>query len=161
MAQRTKLKEIGPDERHTFVGTFVRTGFKSFQNKYSPTLLLKNIRMDGELLTDHLWMNYGKNFLKLGKLHEGDEIQFNGRVGTYVKGYYTKGYSKDYKIERPTKVSLINSNHEYEEVPSKNRAIIGMILEDNKQFYNSAGRGTDDDTFYKKCYKEWKEGTEK
>lgn len=54
MTQRTKLKEIGSDERHTFVGTFVRTGFKSFQNKYLPTLLLKNIRMDGELLADHL-----------------------------------------------------------------------------------------------------------
>ena len=114
MTQRTKLKEIGSDEWHIFVGTFVRTGFKSFQNKYSPTLLLKNIRMDGELLTDHLWMNYGKNFLKLGKLHEGDEIQFNGRVGTYVKGYYTEGYSKGYKIERPTKVILIMSMKKYQ-----------------------------------------------
>ena len=57
MTQRTKLKEIGSDERHTFVGTFVRTEFKSFQNKYSPTLLLKDIKIDGKLLTDHLWLN--------------------------------------------------------------------------------------------------------
>lgn len=33
MTQRSKLKEIGSDERHTFVGTFVRAEFKSFQNR--------------------------------------------------------------------------------------------------------------------------------
>ena len=156
MAQRTKLKNVGSDERHTFTGTFARTGFKSYRNKYSPTLLLKDFKMDGELLTDHLWMNYGKNFIKLGRLHEGDVTQFNGRVGSYVKGYYTEGYSRDYKIERPTKVSLVNPNHDFEEVPSKNRTIIGMILLDNANFYSSTSRGTDDDEFYEKCYKDWK-----
>lgn len=85
--QRTKLKQIGSDERHTFTGVFERTGFKSYRNKYTPTLMLKDIKIDDESLTDHLWLKYGKNFLKLGKLEQGDIIQFDGRVSEYTKGY--------------------------------------------------------------------------
>ncbi|WP_290033869.1 hypothetical protein [Ligilactobacillus cholophilus] len=159
--QRTKLKKIGSDERHTFTGVFERTGFKSYKDKYSPTILLKDIKMDNELLADHLWINYGKNFLKLGKLEKGDLIQFDGRVSTYHKGYYLEGNVKDYHIERPTKVKLLSNNHEFIELPTENKIIIGMILTENEKFYSKNNRGTVDDYFYMNCYDKWKESQNK
>lgn len=154
--QRIKLKQVGSDERYTFTGVFERTGFKSYKDKYTPTLMLKNIKIDDELLTDHLWLNYGKNFLKLGKLERGDIIQFDGRVSEYTKGYYNEDKQKDYQIERPTKVKLLDSNHEFQELPKENKEIIRMILEDNQEFYNKTNRGTVDDMYYIDCYDKWK-----
>lgn len=154
--KRTKLKQIGSDERYTFTGVFERTGFKSYRDKYTPTLMLKNIKIDDELLTDHLWFSYGKNFQKLGKLEQGDIVQLNGRVGQYTKGYYTEGQKVDYRIERPTKVKLLSNNHEFQKLPEENKELIGMALVDNKDYYSANSLGTVDDDYYINCYNQWK-----
>lgn len=155
---QNKIKNIDTEQRHTFTAEFVRTGLKPFKrrgsrNKYSPTLLLKNVKVDANPLTSQVWLYYGKNFLKLGKLIKGDVVQFNGRIDAKTNNSKRK---YDYKIERPTKTKLITSNHLYRKVPTTNRDIIGMILEDNQDLYYPAHKVTDNDLFYKQCYEVWK-----
>ena len=92
---REELLNLGSDKRYTFIGMFERTGFKreyvnnsksmwvdDYDGVYKPTLLLKNLKLkeSGKLVTDHLWLNYTKQFVKLGELIQGDILQFNGRV---------------------------------------------------------------------------------
>ena len=108
--------------RQTYTGIFVRFGRK---NRYKPknvgghwidydeTILLQNIKnLSGSRITDHLWFNYTIGFSKLGKLVEGDIIQFDARVGEYVKGYvnnrdYIDDRQLDYKLGYPTKIKKL------------------------------------------------------
>lgn len=103
--------------RGTFTGTFIRKGMKNGYKGPIETILLGDIRDEnGEVLTDHLWFNMTKGFEALGKLKEGDLIQFNARCKEYEKGY--KGYrddvykpiEKDFKLSHPTKVKKVNSH---------------------------------------------------
>lgn len=156
---RQQLKQLGNDQRYTFRATFVRTGFKNsssyrmMDEHYKPTLLVTDVYADNHLMTDHLWLNYGKNFLRLGRLHPGDHIQFNGRVSGYYKGYYgARQY--DYKIERPTKASLLMPISMPRPVlPEDNQVLIGMIMEENKEFYLAQGRPYN--SFYTDQYHKW------
>ena len=74
---RTKLKEIGMEERKRYVGTVdefgTRKGFKGLID----TILLINIKLEGseEIITDHLWFDLGKQFSDLN-LQKGDIIAF-------------------------------------------------------------------------------------
>lgn len=158
---REKLKKLDVKERFLFEGEFVRSGFKSYKNHFSPTFLIKNLKLvkendKKEFLSDHLWLNYGKNFLKLGKLKNGDIIRFNARVSDYYKGYFKE--EKDFKLSFPTNVKLINKTDEEKElVPlDNNNALIGMILLDNKNFYKETNRQTLDDSFYIESFHKWK-----
>ena len=112
---RTKLKEIGMEERKRYVGTVdefgTRKGFKGLID----TILLINIKLEGseEIITDHLWFDLGKQFSDLN-LQKGDIIAFNARVAKYKKGYYggreleiPKPPAGDYKLQRPTKVTVV------------------------------------------------------
>lgn len=154
MNKRLKLKDIGANERHKFKGTFERTGFKNSYKTYSPTILLTNIFLDdsNELVTKHLWFNYGKQFLKLGVLKKGEKISFNARVSTYTKGRFGD-IKHDYKLERPTKINKVNGINNGD-MPLDNKAVIGYIMEDNKQFYLKNNRPYD--PYYIDSYKEWK-----
>lgn len=126
---RKELKNIGDEERHTYTATFERGGFKTSFGHYKPTLLLVNIIESGrnKVVTNHLWVNYGTQFKKLGHLKKGDEIKFNARVGYYTRGYegndpYKKKehpISYDYKLERPSKVSLIAPDAQAREVRTR------------------------------------------
>ena len=174
---RKQLKKIGRAERHTFIGCFGRTGFKTarkgIKEYVTPTLLLRNVAIvlpngDKQPVTDHLWFNYGKQFINLGMLHVGDLVQFDARVDDYYKGYFDESKRKDYKLSRPTKVKLLTSR-EKENIPGTyygleypqfegleaKHALIGMILKENQKFYHSNFRGTEDDTFYLNAFKKW------
>lgn len=158
---RQKLKQLGSQERFTFIGEFVRTGFKAEYNHRGqhckPTLLLRNLHLqnNNEIITDHLWFNYGKNFMKLGWLQVGDLIQFNARVDDYMKGFRMHN-QHDYKLSRPTKIKRISDPQLELELPMKDpHAMIGMILVENQKFYRQSGRGTDDDRYYIDAYKGW------
>ncbi|ANZ63636.1 hypothetical protein AYR62_05710 [Secundilactobacillus paracollinoides] len=104
---RTQLKVIGNTERHRFTGTFSRYGFKvaPYQSHAKPTLVLEGLRDEtGKLVTDHLWLNLGLQFRRLGDLQAGDVLAFNGRVTSYVK----KGIKVlILTIKRPHLVKLI------------------------------------------------------
>ena len=119
---RKELKKITNKERHRFVATVSKFGWKAGWNAPEPTILLTEIKLEteNEIITDHLWFNLGKQFSELN-LKEGDIIAFDARVGKYKKGYYgdvdyffmKNGYfppapTVDYKLERPTKVKKLN-----------------------------------------------------
>lgn len=98
-----------------FIATVEKLGGKkNYKGYHEPTILLLDIKDEKEnLLTDHVWMNYGKNFKK-ARLHEGDVITLDARVRVYVKGYSEvdednpKRY--DYKLSNPTRISIITPN---------------------------------------------------
>lgn len=48
--------------------------------------LLQDVRLHGEILTDHVWMNCGKEF-DPEMLRAGEKIRFSARVERYWKGY--------------------------------------------------------------------------
>lgn len=153
---REKLRQLGNAERHCFCGKFERCGYKSFDDtysiKYSPTLLLTEVTdSEGNLLTDHLWLNLGKGFLSLGQLKKGDKIVFHARVEEYVKG---RRYERelDYKLARPTKISLLEPVFR-PPMPQQNYAIIGYIMLQNKEFYRAENRTID--PWYIEKYMEW------
>ena len=115
---RDQLKAIN-GIRTRFVGAFVRYGKKSaYKGPDLTTVLLQNIRAigTGESMTDHLWFSLTKGFESLGELQEGDEIQFDARVTSYIKGY--RGWNEerawenpprtDYRLSHPTKFAKVN-----------------------------------------------------
>lgn len=119
---RTELKKITNQERHRFIGTVSKFGFKAGWYAPEQTILLTNIKLydEDKIITDHLWFTMGKQFSQLN-LKEGDIISFEARVGKYRKGYYgnidyffeKNGYfppraTIEYKLERPTKIKLEN-----------------------------------------------------
>ena len=49
-------------------------------------LQFKNIKdFNGNILSDHIWFDYGKRFKILGKLNKGDIIYCNGKVTKYKR----------------------------------------------------------------------------
>lgn len=150
---RKKLKEIGHDDRHQFTGEFVKYGYKTYKDRYSPTILLKNIRLveTNKVVTNHLWFNLGRRFQKLGYLKKGDIISFYGRVADYQKGYYLNR-KRDWRITYPTKVKLL-TNRKTQELPLANYALIGMIMNLNWDFYVENDRPIE--SFYLEEFEKW------
>ncbi|MCH3921841.1 hypothetical protein [Limosilactobacillus sp.] len=142
---RKSLKNIGAATRERFVGEFARTGYKRVYQTFKPTILLTNIRLldTGELITNHLWFNYGKQFLCLGELRPGDQLAFNARVGTYYKGY-CNAKSKDYRLQYPTKIELLTAPQKRPPMPLDNAPLIGYIMKQNKSFYLANNRPYDE-----------------
>lgn len=116
---RKDLQSLGNQERHTFTATFVRFGMKNGYKGPEKTVLLQDVKLDDKIVCDHLRFNFTKGFQQCN-LQEGDVVQFDGRIASYEKGY--KGYREDpelifshpietdYKIERPSKVSVVSRN---------------------------------------------------
>jgi hypothetical protein len=109
---RKKLERF-EEERMRFRGVFVRYGKKAARKGPDlTTVLLKDVTIiaNGQIVTDHVWFNCTKGFEALGTLQEGDVIEFDARVKTYVKGYFGrrldvyKPAELDYKLSHPTKI---------------------------------------------------------
>lgn len=152
---RKSLAKIGDKERHVFTGDYGAIGYKRNFGHYMPTLMLKNIKMDGQFLTDHLWFNYTKSFAKLGQLQEGDQVQFNGRVNSYTKGYYLGPQQVDYDIERPTKIRLL-TKRKTKPLPDPYKdknALVGLVMQTNEDFYKANNRPFD--PWYVEQYTHW------
>lgn len=141
---RDALKQIGNKERGTYVGVVSRLGYKTGYNGHGkPTFLIINLTdINGNLVADHLWINYTKQFQSLGILATGDEVQFNARVSSYLKGYQGTDSTirkkhpiqYDYKLEYPSKVRLL-TKRKPQSVPETNWEFLQYILEENKDFY--------------------------
>jgi len=100
--------------RSSFVGIFVRFGTKTNYHGFpEKTVLLENIRnAENDIVCDHLWFNYTKQFQSLGDIKQGDAIRFDARVVEYKKGYvnhrkFIDEQTIDYKLSHPTKVSVM------------------------------------------------------
>lgn len=153
---RKKLKQLGNQKRHTFIGRFERVGYKKRYRYYQPMLLLTQVALSetGELITDHLWLNYTKGFLALGDL-----LQFDGRVASYVKGYFGTQQKLDYKVERPSQVVLLakieGPRRLLPDTATKmgRQALIGYIMERGRVFYEASCRPID--PYYVDQYQIW------
>jgi hypothetical protein len=115
---RKKLKDIN-NHRKTFIGVFKRYGTRDGYKDNPPvkTILLTDIKTDGELVTNHIWFTLTKGFKQLGELEEGTIIMFDARVKPYTKGY--RGHRidvyqdrspvhQDYKLNNPTNIRLLS-----------------------------------------------------
>ncbi len=120
---RKKLKEIGMEKRNRFVGTVEKFGIKNGFKGLIDTILLINIKLEGseEIITEHLWFNLCKQFRDLN-LQKGDVIALNARVAKYQKGYrggreleIPKPLAGDYKLQRPTKATVVKRADNSEE----------------------------------------------
>lgn len=102
---RKELEKI-ENIRDTFSGTFERFGVKTnYHGFFEKTVLLKNIKnKDGQIVTDHAWFNYLKNFKKLNNLKQGDLVFFNARIKKYKKGLYGMR-ENDFRFSHATKFS--------------------------------------------------------
>lgn len=80
--QRTQLAK-NDGKRRVFTGTFKRIG-KKHGSKSGATLLLVDIKNNrGDIVCDHLWINYTKGIAKLDSLFPGDVLKFNARIKSY------------------------------------------------------------------------------
>ena len=115
-SMRKELKKL-EGQRDLFVGTFVREGLKTaFKGAPLLTLLLKDVKRvsDQKLMCDHLWLNKTKALTAL-RLSTGEQVQFAARVAQYSKGYLgrkdvpNKNVTQDFKLSRPTQVTVLSS----------------------------------------------------
>lgn len=160
---RKKLQAMGSNQRYTFIAKYGTIGYKrTFSSidsvHYQPTIMFKDVEFEGKAITDHLWFNYTKGFAKLQKLHDGDIVQFDGRISAYTK----KGSKLDYDIERPTKIKLLNRKPEANTLPDPyddKNALVGYIMKTNKDFYLANGRPYEE--WYVNQYQKWLKNAEK
>lgn len=100
------------NERERFSGIFQNFGIKRGYRHKETTVILSQIKdSKGNILTDHLWFNYTKEFKKLwhsGKLQTGKIIEFNARVKIYTKGYEKDEF--DYNLQYPRKLKIIGED---------------------------------------------------
>lgn len=101
-------------QRLRFRATVERFGKKTNWNGYpEPTILFKDVRRadTGQIMTDHIWFVARKTITALN-LQPGDTVEFEARVGEYIKGFvsrrdYIDERTVDYKLNRPTKFKKI------------------------------------------------------
>jgi len=101
--RKVLARKYQTNKRETYKATFVRFGKRS-NYKYGDkkTILLENVVDNrGFLVADHLWMDCGKQFDKIG-LRKGDKFRFDARVKIYVKGYEKDRF--DYGLSYPSKI---------------------------------------------------------
>lgn len=112
---RKELRKMD-GQRTRFRATVERFGSKTNYHGYpEPTILFKDVYHieSQELACDHIWFTVGKTIAALG-LTSGDTVEFDARVGSYMKGYvnYRKGIDEstlDYKLNRPTNFKKVES----------------------------------------------------
>lgn len=100
-------------ERINVTGIVERFGTRrGFKGRTLQTILLKDIRDEhGEMLSDHIWFTLGLSWPALIK---GDKVSLVARIEEYERGYNGRrtdvfaGFSLDYKLTRPTKITLQN-----------------------------------------------------
>lgn len=112
---RKKLKQEN-GKRLAFVAVVERFGTKNGFKGMLPTILLKDVKLLGsdEVITDHIWFTKGKSW---DACKEGSIVSFHARVGVYTKGYKGRDMermienpvTRDYRLERPTKVTLVEA----------------------------------------------------
>ena len=110
---RKALKRIGKENRHTFTAVVAKFSFKNgFRGLPLKTILLTDVRCEGVVVADHLWLTCGRGFYS-ALIVVGDLIQFNARIREYEKGYrgrredVLKPISKDYCLSYPTKIKIL------------------------------------------------------
>jgi len=99
-----------------FVATFVKYGTYRSNGVVGRSILLQNLKtVSGQLLSDHIWINYTAGFDAIGELFKGDKIRFTAIVKTYLKGYFGRNIDDrlkretglDYRLAFPRNVEIV------------------------------------------------------
>jgi len=113
---RKQLKKI-EGERELFIAKFVREGTKSGYKGSAAisTILLRDVRRvsDGELMTDHLWLNKTKA-KRYSKGYKGKRLDVKKEV------------QQDFKLSHPTQVEVIGKF-------KKNKATRSLIIRKKRE----------------------------
>lgn len=102
---RERLAEI-LHETHCFTGRFVTYGKT---NEGSNKACFTNICIGKQWITDHVWIHRSKQMKNLD-LRPGDQVQFEARVGRYVKGAprpHFEPLQYDYNLEKIRELTVI------------------------------------------------------
>lgn len=124
-ASRTQLAK-NEGNRRVFTGKFERIG-KKHGSKSGATILLVDIKnYRGDIVCEHLWVNYTKGIARLDSLFPGDVLKFNARIKTYKHAtkearekddYLTEeDYYEEYGLSHPTNFKLVTKV-----IPPKNK----------------------------------------
>lgn len=156
------LADMG-NQHHTFTAKFGWTCVRRVGSEpYTPCLNLLNIKHNGKLVAPMLSMRYTKGFTKLGKLQEGDLIQFNATPNEYSVGKYSKNEipRHNYKLSYPTNVSMLQRKHirKAQPMPSSTKALIGFCIANDKSGAYDFSVGNY--KYIRQCrhaYSEWKD----
>ena len=102
---RKKLQKYS-NKRNTFIGTFIKKGLTADN---VDTVLLRNITtIKNKVVADHMWFRFSRIWKSLGKLQEGDLIQFDAKSIRYIKGYSENNKrERDYRLTYLTNVKVI------------------------------------------------------
>ncbi|TPR15012.1 hypothetical protein DY052_06185 [Apilactobacillus timberlakei] len=164
--KNVKIQNLGDATRYSFIGTFERLGYKNnigtLKTSISPILFLKNIILvddnhslinadDSQLIFKHITLNYGKQFLKLGELHNGDKLFFKARVCKYTKRFNPMT-TTNYKLERPSKISKLDNSYNGD-LPLDKNAVVGYIMNKNRKLYSN--KNDYKDNIYTWAYRKW------
>ena len=131
MKVRKLLKSMGTDKRYTFTAIVERFSLKNgFRNLPLRTILLTNVRYEGKLVADHVWLTCGRRIYS-AVLIPGDLIQLDARIKEYEKGYkgrredVYKPISRDYCLSYPTKIKVLTRGYKKEsnEYERKNNSL--------------------------------------
>lgn len=108
---RTELERLGTDKRYRFRAKITKTGSRTtcYGMYCIPMVLLTHVILveTGRHVTDHLWFTLGKCW---EPYKIGEWVEFDARVGEYVKGYYKD--MLDYKLNNPTKIKKVDLSPE-------------------------------------------------
>lgn len=104
-------------ERMRFRARVARFGKKNaYRGEPRPTILFVDVQLaaSGTQVTEHLWFTCGK---WSDALAVGDTVEFDARVGDYIKGY--RGWNeqrmeenpptRDYRLQHPTRVVKVDN----------------------------------------------------
>lgn len=97
---REKLKPL-LDKRYLFYGKFICCSAKKFKKFTKYNILVRDVHtIDGEYITDHLWLHFTENPLAPLKVEaealKNKNVLFNGYITTYFKGYLPKNKKYTY-----------------------------------------------------------------
>ena len=131
---RQALAQIGSKKRHQYTATVNRYGTRITEDGFKPTLLLTNIKLNEQVVADHVWVELNSYLRKLGWLHRGDELQFVARVTRYSKLLDELGHqwTHDYKLSQINHVRLISYKRDPEPLPNNEQAFLKRISKEGK-----------------------------
>lgn len=103
---RTSLL-LKKEENSRYTGTFIRYGILYEYGVRFTTALIRDIKCNGEIVTDHQWFRINQGFENM-ELHSGDIIAFNADVAAYIKGYLGKNKQLKKKKSIELDYQLVN-----------------------------------------------------
>lgn len=99
---RKKLEEIN-GEIGNFTATIGRTSFKIIDDKLIPTIILKNIKNEDNLIVaNHLWQ---ESPILIKNYKQNDKVSFTGKVINYTKSVGSIDYTIDIDLSTINRIN--------------------------------------------------------